>query len=243
MYSSSFYITKPVWNNAFSYEKRTNKSIYIPSIIKTSSFLDVKLWDKIVFEDFDFDNKLQSCFWLQNFYEFNYKWKPLYLFDNHNHAYFFWNKAKKEWIIQNNSILYHIDEHADTRDPQIYLDKSDLNDLQKIFDYTNFTLNVGNYILPAIQDWLIKEIVQIRSELELTKIKDKLKNKKLERHNIILNIDLDFFQPDLDFIDYNFKKEVILALSSAASVITVATSPFFINQKLALEVFKDLFFS
>jgi hypothetical protein len=62
-----------------------------------------------------------------------------------------------------------------------------------------------------------------------------------EHKNIILNLDLDFFQPDLDFIDYELKKKVVLDIVKKADVITVSTSPFFIDQKLALKVFKDLF--
>ena len=62
-----------------------------------------------------------------------------------------------------------------------------------------------------------------------------------ERGNLILNLDLDFFQPDLDFIDYELKKKVILDIAKKASIITVSTSPFFIEQNLAIGVFKDLF--
>ena len=60
-------------------------------------------------------------------------------------------------------------------------------------------------------------------------------------NNIILNLDLDFFEPELDFIDYDLKKKVILDMAEKADFITVATSPFFINQELAIKVFKDLF--
>lgn len=59
--------------------------------------------------------------------------------------------------------------------------------------------------------------------------------------NIILNLDLDFFQPDLDFIDYDKKKAVVLDAAQKAKVITVCSSPFFINQELALKVFFDIF--
>jgi hypothetical protein len=45
----------------------------------------------------------------------------------------------------------------------------------------------------------------------------------------------------LDFIDYELKKKVILDITKKATVITVATSPFFIDQNLAIKVFKDLF--
>ncbi len=247
MYKKTFYITSAVWNNAFSFEKRNNKKLFVPSLIKINNFDDIFMWNEIVFEDFDFADKLQSCFWLRNFYEIDYKWKKVYLFDNHNHAYFFWHQAFKNWFIKENSTLVHIDEHADTRDPWVYLKREELNDLEKIFNYTNFTLNVWNYIIPAQKDWLISEIIQVRSETELLTIKEKVKIWNLtinsEWQNIILNIDLDFFQPDLDYIDYKLKKEVIQSLIPCTWVITVASSPFFINQKLALEVFYDLFSS
>jgi hypothetical protein len=33
--------------------------------------------------------------------------------------------------------------------------KADSQDLQKVFEYTNFFLNVGNYIIPAEKEGLI----------------------------------------------------------------------------------------
>jgi hypothetical protein len=72
-------------------------------------------------------------------------------------------------------------------------------------------------------------------------LEDYLSNKEINKSNIILNLDLDFFQPDLDFIDYELKKKVILDIAKKASIITVSTSPFFIEQNLAIRVFKDLF--
>jgi hypothetical protein len=60
---------------------------------------------------------------------------------------------------------------------------------------------------------------------------------------IILNLDLDFFQKDLDYIDYELKKKVILDAADKAKVITVSTSPFFIEQDKAIKVFKDIFYT
>jgi hypothetical protein len=88
---------------------------------------------------------------------------------------------------------------------------------------------------------------QIRSESELNAlaplIKGELKGDSVpvSQNSIILNLDLDFFQPKLDYIDYNLKKEVIQKLIKKASLITIATSPFFIDQDLALKIMKDLF--
>ena len=132
-----------------------------------------------------------------------------------------------------------MDEHADYRDPLKYLMKPESYNMQKVFEYTNFSdINVGNYIIPAEKEGLIQQTIQIRSEYSLLSINwDSLEH---NTQSIILNIDLDFFQPDLDFIDYSLKKKVILQLAKKADIITIATSPFFINQELALSVLNDL---
>lgn len=241
MYKKSFYITWKKWNNAFSYNKRKNKKLYVPSIIELSNINKVELQidkDKIAFEEFDFDWVLQTCYWLKNFYRIAWKDKEIILFDNHNHAFYFWLEAKSNWIINSNSTLFHIDEHADTREPDIYLSKEEANDLQKIFDYTNNDLNVWNYIIPAQKIWIVKDIIQIRNE---TNLNDYISWEYKLDWEVILNLDLDFFSRELDYIDYNLKKQVIIDIASRAKIITVASSPFFINQELALKVFKDIF--
>ncbi len=267
-YKNSFYLTKPVWNNAFSYENRKNKKLFVPSLLEIDNYDDIKLQDKkekIAFEDYDFDGKLSTNYWLKNFYKIiplltSPKGRgitaPIYLFDNHNHAYFFWYLARKEGIIWDNNTLVHIDEHADTRDSQKYLMKPDSENLNKVFDFTNEVLNVGNYIIPAQKEWLIWNIIQIRNESNL---KDYIENRKGQTHrsaptenvgvnlcvhpdnDVILNLDLDFFQPNLNYINYNLKKKVIQNAAKKAKIITVATSPFFINQEYAIKVFKDIF--
>jgi hypothetical protein len=129
-----------------------------------------------------------------------------------------------------------------------YLQKPDSFDLQKVFEFTNYSLNVWDYIVPALKEGIIDEIVQIRSDEELknSKFVVDLCNSKTDlvwnkKKDIILNLDLDFFEPNLNYINYDLKKKVILNIAKNASVITVASSPFFINQKLALKRFLDIF--
>ena len=263
MYNEAFFITEPVGNNAFSYDQRTNKKLFVPALKKIQSFDEVRLLpensEKITFEDYDFEDILQSCYGLENLYEISLSWTPIYLVDNHNHVLYFWYLARSQGTIDDGAKLYHIDEHADMRDSWEYLMKPDSHVLQKVFDFTNFTLNVGNYIIPAQKEWLIWEIIQIRSEQAL---KEYLKNNPPSSHhssvplnkgeddtqwsrgiskNIILNLDLDFFQPELDYIDYNLKKQVVLDIAKKADLITICTSPFFIDQERAIRVLKDLF--
>ncbi len=258
MYKKWFYINKEIGNNTFSFKERKSKKLWVPKLIEIDSFDEIKLQEdkgKIAFEDFGFDDELSTNYWLKNFYEIlpsphpsplgerEQITAPIYLFDNHNHALYFWFLARDLNIIQEkNNILYHIDEHADSRDPEIELEKTDI---KSIFEYTNFSkINVWNYIVPAEKQGLIWKTIQIRNTLNL---EDYLNSpiipfvKGDEESNIILNLDLDFFQPDLDFIDYELKKKVVLDIAKKASIITVSTSPFFIDQKLAIKVFKDLF--
>jgi len=249
MYSKSFYIKKPIWNNTFSFNKRKNKQLFVPELKEITDFSEIELWDEIAFEDFWFDWKLSSNMWLKNFYKIKSPHPkplpkgegitaPIYLFDNHNHAYFFWYLARSEWIIWDNNNLYHVDEHADMRDSGECLLKPDSFDLNKVFDFTNNVLNVWNYIIPAQKEGIIDKIIQIRNETNLNSYINWEFN---FNWNIILNLDLDFFQPDLDYIDFELKKKVILDIAKKASLITVSSSPFFINQGLAIKRFKEVF--
>lgn len=246
MYSKDFYITDRVWNNTFSYDDRDNKQLYVPALREIQHIDEVELLDeniqKITFQEYDFDDVMQTCYGLKNLYKSHWSWKPLYLVDNHNHVFYFWYLARTQWIITDNTLLYHIDEHADTRDPWSYLMKPDSKDLQQVFEYTNFSLNVGNYIIPAQREWLIWDTIQIRGQNALEKYQSwDFSMHQEQGRTIILNLDLDFFEPELDFISYDLKKQVILDIAKKADLITVCTSPYFINQNRALKVFKDLF--
>ena len=243
MYNKWFFIESPVWNNEFSFDKRQNKKLFVPEIIEAKSFGEIKFQDdleKIAFEDFDFDNKLSTNYWLKNFYRFQMWWKEVVLFDNHNHAFYFWYEARSRKIIWDKNILIHIDQHADTRDNDKIISKSDSKSLEKVFDFTNFVLNVWDYIIPAQKEGIIENIVQIRNTKNLEDYLQNFSNKK-NNSKIILNLDLDFFASELDFIDFELKKKVILDVFEKASYVTVCTSPFFVDQGLAVEKFKEIF--
>ncbi|EFK95471.1 hypothetical protein LDC_2525 [sediment metagenome] len=63
----------------------------------------------------------------------------------------------------------------------------------------------------------------------------------IKEKECILNLDLDFFHPDLDFIDYKLKKDLVVKLSEISKIITIATSPYFMNQARALEILHDIY--
>lgn len=237
MFDKPFYITEELWNNKLSFKKRgESPKLYVPSLID-ATFDDIKLWNEVVFEDFWMtDDNLHSCKWLQNYYRIKWQWKEIILVDNHNTVLYFWYEARQRWLIWNDNELIHIDEHSDLWECEWKLSKENSKDLEKVFYFTNYVCNVWNYIKPALEEWIIKNCHQIRSEYSLNEHKNHQIN-----WNIILNIDLDFWSPWLDFIDYELKKEITIAYAKKAKVITVCTSPFFIDQERALEVFFDLF--
>ena len=53
--------------------------------------------------------------------------------------------------------------------------------------------------------------------------------------NTILNIDIDIFAPELDHIPEEKKVQIIKNLLKKVKYVTIATSPYFIDQKLAIE--------
>ncbi len=232
MYKKSFYITRPVSNNFFSFEKRKEPKLFVPPLID-GNIDDARVGNHIVFEDFDDNGILRSCKGLEQFIKGMYRQSiPFYIFDNHNHAFAFWHKEMIEGNLRKGTHLVHIDAHKDTRQPEKFLSLDDASYPQKVFEYTNTTLNVGNFIPAAWHTLLVKNTTFItsQSELETFDASSFLENNE----RFILDIDLDFFAPELDYINNRDKVRLIQKLMGSASVITFATSPFFIDQELAL---------
>lgn len=239
MYNNFFYITGNISNNAFGFSLRKNPKIYVPSLIE-GSLDDVTIGENIVFEEFNEENTLISCKGLKNFVKilgnqlFQIK-APIYIFDNHNHAFAFWHWELLAKNLKSSCVLVHIDQHKDNREPASYLTPDEAQNPQNIFNYTNTELNVGNFIPPAIKTGLINEVIIIDSEYSLNNYIYQEKEKDL-----ILDIDLDFFSKDMDYIDNQKKVTFIKNLLPKAKVITFATSPFFIEQEKAIYWLKKI---
>lgn len=57
--------------------------------------------------------------------------------------------------------------HSDLWENSNSIDFTKREDLEYIWEFTNFRCNVGNYIQPALQDGLIAEVVRIEGEQAL----------------------------------------------------------------------------
>ena len=228
-------INQSVGNNALSFQKKLELNwkaeIVVPSLIYWN-LNDIEIWNQIVFEDFDEKWNLVSAVWLKNFVETTIHWIPAIIIDNHNHALYFWYKAFCEWIIAKEIDLIHIDQHSDMNENSNIIDISKEKDLEYIYEFTNYNTNVWNFIIPAQKSWLINNIFQIRTQYSLENINEIVWN--LE--NYILDIDLDFWAPEMYIVDEKLKFEITRKLIKKAKLITIATSPFFIKQKIAIEI-------
>ncbi|MBN1406703.1 MAG: UPF0489 family protein [Calditrichaceae bacterium] len=229
---NGFYINQPVGNNAFSYAKRKKKQIYVPPLIQ-GNLSDLTPGDKIVFSEIE-DDIEHNKFGLKNFIHRIINDKNIFIFDNHNHAFFFWLWGWMEKKVETDSILVHVDQHTDMRNPsKPFRGKLKENlTLDMIFQYTNYVLNVGNFIQPALDTGLISSVEMINS---ITAFDNPIPEK------FILDIDMDIFAPELDFMDNSIKLMKLQSYIKIASFITIATSPFFIDQSLAINYINQLF--
>ena len=164
---------------------------------------------------------------------------PIFIFDNHNHALVFrYNIIYDKWV--KNIELIHIDQHSDCWENENHLElHRNQNELEKVFNFCNEKCNVGNFILPAIESGIIWDQIQIRSTTALNNLEIG------ENQNFILDIDLDFC---LDWINENkINKDAVNSLKNkfnelwkSALWITIATSPYFLNQELAINIIEEL---
>lgn len=230
---NGFYITEPAGNNAFSFDKRKQREIYVPPIIQ-GDLNDLAVSDKIVFSEINDEGREISKEGLKNFIYWPHQGKDIFIFDNHNHAFFFWMCALKFNKLHFPQILLHVDQHKDMREPDHYLECSNVQDLDfsRIFEYTNYGLNVGNFIKPAQALGIFADVIIIDSQEGFN---------RQAPEGFIFDLDMDIFSPEMSYIEENFKVKRIREYIQRATFITVATSPYFMDQARAIDILKTLF--
>ncbi|MBU0981989.1 UPF0489 family protein [Patescibacteria group bacterium] len=225
-YQNSFYLTGRRGNNAFAWDVRGEEPrLYVPALV-SGRLEDLELGDEVVFEDVD-EGRLRSCKGLRNFVRDG----KVVVTDNHNHALWFWYEALACGVLGRGAKLVHLDQHKDMRRPSRLLRAG--ADLEEVFRYTNEEVNVGNYIVPAIEDGLIGSRLMVTGEVDLGS------SLLVDERNKILNIDMDFFAEEMK-VDFEKARCFVREHAETAALITVATSPFFIDQERAIEILTEL---
>lgn len=235
MYTENFWIIEAIGNNAFSYEQRkqlsTEPKLFVANCV-VWDLENVCIGKEVCFEETDKSGVIKSFVGLDQFVEIQQAEKKIYVMDNHNHALFFWGKEVLNGSVSKWISVVHIDQHSDLNIPKKSCKNIPLT-LKNLFDYTNFVCNVGDFIVPAQERWLIGTVIQVRTEwilLDFIAPKEKF----------ILDIDLDFWAPEMGIIEYKKTITMTKKLIQAANLITIATSPFFLDQKKALSILNDI---
>ncbi len=94
---------------------------------------------------------------------------------------------------------------------------------------------MGNFIAPAIQSGLIGSVENILSEYQLL-------NFKPRESEYLLDIDCDFWDPRMGIEQVQKVLKITRELIKGARFVTIATSPYFLDQQLAIEMIQDLLF-
>ncbi len=143
--------------------------------------------------------------------EYIVKIKPnIVVVDNHDRVLEF----RPKWLD-----VIHIDQHTDMR------------------PVGEDGVNVWNFLRHALDTWLINSVKQINTEYSLTTLTLWTLNFELWT---ILDVDLDFWHPDMSIEKYQKTIDITRELMKKSRVVTIATSPYFLDQKLALKILKDL---
>jgi hypothetical protein len=250
---NGFYIDTPVGNNAFSFGLRTSRRIYVPPLAE-GTFADLRPGKETVFGEVAEDGKTLEATGLERFVYWRRRGvlaghpdgaQHIFYFDNHNHAFFFWGAARQAGVSKDGAVLVHVDQHKDTRDPGNSLAGWDTPDgwpqitaapdqsaLGRVFYAANYVLNVGNFIPPALRLGWFDRVIQVGS------------GESFMLHppeNFVLDIDLDIFAPVMDYIPEELKISRLREWLGRAHCVTVATSPFFMDQSRALDIIARLF--
>lgn len=242
-YYSWFFLSEdsPNFQISFSNQKLRVAPLLIEKIYSTPS-IEKELF---AFAEKNQKNKIEYFHWLKNFkLIFTQQESPIFICDNHNHVLWFrYHIIKQNNLLWKETTLIHIDQHSDCRENKnnIILNPT-INQSNDFLDFSNNKCNVWNFIPPAINCWLISNQIQIRSQDSL----QKLDTNTQKNQNYILDIDLDFCLSwiDRNKIDENLVKllkKKFQELRYKVICTSIATSPYFLNQNLAIDILDKLF--
>jgi len=249
-YQSLHIITEDISNNAFSFEKRKKilwkAHITIPSL-KKGNLNDIQKGNHIVFEEIDHTGTLHQCCGLQYFVHIakSQHQPDIFVIDNHHHALYF----REQYISKNFSkhhmqtpiSLIHIDQHSDLSDNRFDIKENIHDNLREhnspfIRDFVNHKCHVGNFIKPFLQHYPLCQFTRIKSESQLLSTQWKYKSNEI----IILDIDMDFRSPSMSNTQDQQSIDKIKKRIPKASLVTIATSPYFMDQTFTIQKIHQL---
>jgi hypothetical protein len=176
---------------------------------------------------------------------------PIYVFDNHNHVFYAWVEALKMGWFEKGATLVHMDEHFDAGEALLPPDpltplqggtETTEQSLEKIWRYTNEVLQIATYIKPALKLGMFSECIDYveskHFEIPMRPPNPLERGNHLPSQNVVINLDIDVFHADMSHISWDQKIEVLKQYLPQTKLITMATSPYFIDQEKAIQLVK-----
>lgn len=246
----------PVWNNAFVYAQRClddpDPKLRIPSCKTIATIKEVEQGTEPVFAELNKTGDVMMFTGLKHMYVLqdgntylgtNKHLPPTYIFDNHNYALYLVTKHLQRFPHLQEVSLIHIDQHSDLWPTPQHTPIPDFTTCsdETLFDYAVKTCNVGNFINPALDAWIIWSCNWIKNQYNLESHFDRDRCDLSQQTAIRLDIDLDFWAPGMGT---NLEKTIPLVrtLMREASLVTIATSPYFLDQSYAIMLLETIFY-
>lgn len=234
-YATAYLLTDPVGNNQFSFWARSDHwaTLVVPKIQTIQNSSAITLGNEIVFADIDHLWKMQYCTWLSALYHLPHATPETRVMDNHNHALY----ARVQHFNKNNTplVVLHIDAHADLSPSAIPFDYAQKNDPSYLWHFTNAVCTIASFIQPLLDVHIVNTCHQIRTSTVL-----------FERAShppavpYVLDLDLDFLALTHTAQDIDEIIHACQLLIHNATLCTIATSPFFLEQERALTLINRL---
>ena len=212
------FIEECIGNNSFAYT--SGRTLYIAPVSQYVGPHSIDQGDEVVFCD-ECGGELLNYTGLvaQLFGKTGGSGTPFYLCDNHNLVLEAWEVVK---AYSPRLKVLHIDQHRDDAkfagDPRDYLRES------RVCDYIDFAKSAG---------WIDSEYFSFTESMEFERGVPSTKARRF-----ILNIDLDIFAPEVTHVGTEEKIELIKEVMKHAELITISTSPGFIDQARAISLAK-----
>lgn len=155
--------------------------------------------------------------------------KTLFVFDNHSKALFAFLLCKH--VFNTALPVVHIDAHKDNAEC--------LFDVPSAITFKNITQTynqsrIGDFLDVATKGALIGDITRITQSFEF-------ESYTLPQDPYILSLDIDIFGPDGECVSDAIKRLVVTDAWRNAAVVTIATSPGFIDQSYAKTLIEEFY--
>jgi hypothetical protein len=119
------------------------------------------------------------------------------------------------------------------KNPVAWLDIHKENDLDYVTEYTNEVCTIADFIQPALKTGIISQCIQVRTE-------NGLLDYDIPKFSYIVDVDIDFWATEMGIEEFDRTIQKTRQLIAGASMVTIATSPCFIDQERAVEIVKLL---